>query len=292
LQRLLVAVAQSACQGGEASVLDQALAAAEQALGGGSRAQAALRSLAAVLAYMEAELPKDSSVLDEENLATAAAHRAVQPALAERLQQRIDAFEAQTAGAARCPLQACDGKGHSRGRAQRSFLGRHGRLTVSVRQSVCQKPGCGHTFSPACDHLGLGSGRFTPGCADVVTMMATTVPHGKAVTLLGEMLQIEVSEHAVQDLVEARGEALLALDQTAAQFHLPCDDNGLERDCGRPADAVAAKEAPEVAYLEVDGVLPMTRELQPELSTEQPGARGGKGRRYKLEGKEVKNAVL
>jgi hypothetical protein len=36
----------------------------------------------------------------------------------------------------------------------------------------------------------------------------------------------------------------------------------------------------------------MTRELQPERSTEVPGARGGKGRRYKLEGAEVKNAVL
>jgi hypothetical protein len=83
LERLLVTVAQSACRGGEAPVLDQALAAAEQALGGGSRAQAALRSLAAVLKYVEAELPKDSRVLDEENLATAAAHRAVRPALAE-----------------------------------------------------------------------------------------------------------------------------------------------------------------------------------------------------------------
>lgn len=266
--------------------------AAERALGGGMRAQAAVRALTAALAYMDAELPKDSNLLDEEDLATAAAHRIVLPMQTVRFQARIAAVEAEVQGSLACPVQDCDGKAHSRGRAPRTFIGRHGKMQVSVRQSVCQKSGCGHMFSPACDRLGLGGGRFTPGCAEVVTMMATSVPHGKAVTLLGEVLQIEVSEHAVQDMVEVRGETLLQLDQAAAEQHTPWDSKGLERSYGRPVDAVPVKDAPDVAYLEADGVFPMTREVLPDQSVPVPGARGGKGLKYKQEGREVKNAVL
>jgi hypothetical protein len=62
-------------------------------------------------------------------------------------------------------------------------------------------------------------------------------------------------------------------------------------------------KAPEVAYLEADGVLPMTREelkgaeLKPadkarQTRARKARARGGRGRRYRLVGKEVKNAVL
>lgn len=85
---------------------------------------------------------------------------------------------------------------------------------------------------------------------------------------------------------------MLAQDTAAANAHAPFDSKGLERIYGRPADAIAPKDTPEVVYFEVDGVLPMTRELLLEKSTEFPGVRGGKGRKFKTEGKEVKNAVL
>jgi hypothetical protein len=292
LARFIVSIGQAALDDARAATTDQARDVAERALGGGARARALVGSLAYALAYADAELPKGSTILDEEDLATRAAHLMVLPLQTERLQSRINAVEAQAEGSLACAVQGCDGKAHSRGRSGRTFIGRHGKMRVSVRQSVCQKPGCGQMFSPACDRLGLGSGRFTPGCAEVVTLMATTVPHGKAVTLLGQTLQIEISEHAVQDLVEVRGETLLHLDQAAAEMHAPCDSKGLARSYGRPADAVPAKDAPEVAYMELDGVLPMTREVIPEQSVPVPGARGGKGLKYKHEGREVKNAVL
>lgn len=288
LERVVIALAQLLLDSGAPPATEQAWALACAALGGEARA----RSVAALLAYAEAEWSNDSNLLDEEGLATAAAHRIILPLQTDRLQARIVALEAGADGAAACSVQGCDGKAHSHGRVPRTFIGRHGKMPVRVRWVVCQKPGCGQGFSAACQQLGLDGGRFTPGCAEVVSQMATALPHGKAAILLGEMLQIDVSEHAVQDLVEARGAALLALDDAEAAAHLPHDSTGLERSYGRPADAVSPKDAPEVAYLEVDGVLPMTRELQPELSTEHPGARGGKGRKYKLEGREVKNAVL
>ena len=69
----------------------------------------------------------------------------------------------------------------------------------------------------------------------------------------------------------------------------------------RPAGCV--EKPPSVAYLEMDGVVPMTREelTGKELSradrrrqryAKKVGARGGRGRRYRLVGREVKNAVL
>ena len=265
---------------------------AREALGGGARADAILQAFASVLAFSSAELSKDCTILDEEDLATDAANRIVLPVQAQRLQARIAAVEADLCGATRCPVQGCDGKAHSRGRAPRTLMGRHGRMTITLRQSVCEKPKCGHRFAPAAVRLGLSDCRFTPGCAEVITMMATTVPHGKAVILAADLLRIDVSEHAVQDLVEARASALLALDTAAANDHAPFDSTGLERRYGRPADAIPIAETPEVVYIESDGVLPMTREHLPEKSAEVPGARGGKGRKFKTEGREVKNAVL
>lgn len=287
LQGFVIALSQAVLRAGAVPTPAEALELAAVAARGAARAQA----LAAALAYADAEWANDSSLLDEEDLATAAAHRMVLPLQAERLQARIDAIEAAQPGAAACHAQGCGSKAHSHGKVDRTFGGRHGKMTLAVRWVVCCKPECAQGFSPACRKLGMVR-RFTPGCAELVTQMATSLPHGKAVTLLGEMLQVDISEHATQDLIEARGAALLALDQAEVQIHLPHDSTGLERSYGRPADAVPAEDAPEVAYLEIDGVLPMTREHQPERSTEHPGERGGKGRKYKLEGKEVKNAVL
>lgn len=270
----------------------EALALATAVLGGDARAGALLQAIAGVFAYADAQLPQDSSLLDEEHLATRFANQIVLPIENMKIQQRVDAFETEVNGEAECSVQSCKSKAHSRGRVQRTFVSRHGEILLSVRRCVCLDDSCGKTFSPACDHLGLSNRRFTPGCADVVTMFAAVVPHGKAVTLLSETLQIEISEHAVQDLVEVRGAELLRQDLAAAEAHNHQDSTGLARVYTRPKDAVKEDATPDVAYLEVDGVFPMTREKIEETSVEVEGARGGKGRKYKTEGREVKNAVF
>ena len=105
------------------------------------------------------------------------------------------------------------------------------------------------------------------------------------------MAALGIAENAAQNEVEVRAERLVAIQNAEAQRLRPWDAKGLERQVTRPADAV--KEAPKIAYLEVDGVYAMTR--QERVDDRQPApdkARGGKGRRYTLEGKEIKNAVL
>ena len=82
----------------------------------------------------------------------------------------------------------------------------------------------------------------------------------------------------------------------------PYDEKGLPRAVEAPVAAVAGPPS-EVAYLEMDGVVPMTREEKhgAELSAadkarqrraKKAKARGGRGRKYRLVGREVKNAVL
>lgn len=271
---------------------ESALALATAALGSDARTLAIVQSLGAALAYVDAELTRNSSILGEEGKATAAANAVILPIQNMRLQALIDLVEADGCGSTACPMKECESKAHSRGRLSRTFTGCHGKMHVTVRHSVCQKPECRHHFSPACDQLRLDNGQFTPGCAAVITRLATVLPHTKSVKLLGDLLQVEVSAHASQDLTEARGATLLELDLAAADAHNPYDNTGLERQTGRPVDAVPAADAPDVAYIEIDGVFPMTREKNVEKSKEVPGARGGKGRRYDMEGREVKNAVF
>lgn len=287
-----VQLLQTAGNTGIAPTPAAALALASATLGGGARAGALVQAFAGVFAYADTPLPHNSNLLDEENLATTAANQIILPIEAMRFQALIDSVEVAAEGTAKCPEQGCGNKAHSHGRIARTFTGRHGKMGVHVRQCICVNPACAKIFSPACLALGLSNGKFTPGCAEVVTMFAASVPHGKAMILLGEALQIDVSEHAVQDLVQARAEVLLAQDLAEAEAHNHQDSTGLARSYTRPQDAVSQEDAPDVAYLEVDGVFPMTREKMEETSVEVAGARGGKGRKYKCEGREVKNAVF
>ena len=251
-----------------------------------------LDGIAALLQYAVAEVDPSSSVLDEENRALDTTRQAITPIQQARLQARVDRVEALCSGEAVCPRPGCGHKAHSHGRRTRVLLGRHGQMQVSLRRLVCQNPDCRHGFFAAAETLGLQGNRFTAGCAAVITMACTELPYGKALELLGALTGIELSEHAAQELTMSRGREVVAADEAAASRHAPYDDKGLRRVSGRPDGAVQAKDAPRVAYLEVDGVLPMTREELPDSSEPVAGARGGKGRRYKLEGKEVKNAVL
>ena len=135
-------------------------------------------------------------------------------------------------------------------------------------------------------------------------MMATTVPFGMATELVTKLCGIEVSVKAVQEMVERRAAQVAAQDHEEALRCAPLDDKGLPvLTQHRPADAVPVSQGPKVAYLELDGVIPLTREeltgkeLEPAERRRQQRAkknkvRGGKGRRYRIVGREVKNAVL
>jgi len=244
------------------------------------------------LSYAVAGVDPKESVIDDEHQALTTAREAIRPLQQERLQARIDQIEATNRGDVVCPMPGCGQKVHSHGRRNRTLTGRHGNLTVNLRWLVCQNAACRHGFYAAGSAIGLQADRFTVGCAAAITMACTELPYGKALQLLEALTGVEVSEHAAQDLTMKRGHDVTAMDEAAAARHAPYDDTGLRRVSGRPADAVDPKETPKVAYLEVDGVLPMTREEIPEQSQPVAGARGGKGLRYKLEGREVKNAVL
>ena len=238
--------------------------------------------------------------VDLESEAVAVARRVVRPLLQAKMQARLDALDEQQAGATRCA--ECDRPMESQGRRSRSWNGVLGPLRLKRRYSHC--PPCGKGRALAQEALGLQEGDFTPRLEEVCTMMATTVPFGMATELVAKLCGIEVSVKAVEDMVERRAQQVAAQDHAEAQRCAPFDPEGLPVPTQeRPVEAVPEKQAPRVAYLELDGVIPLTREelpgeqLQPADRRRQQRAkknkvRGGKGRRYHIVGREVKNAVL
>jgi hypothetical protein len=152
--------------------------------------------------------------------------------------------------------------------------------------------------------LGLPDSEYTAHMQDAVTMIAATVPHAMAVKLVQQCCGVKVSVKASEQMVERRASALQEMDAQLAEAMSPYEANGLPvAEQPRPDDAAARGAAPAVAYLELDGVIPMTREPVPrdELSAKdkqrieqaaREKARGGKARRYRMVGREVKNAVL
>lgn len=252
------------------------------------RVSALLSGCDAVAEYAMAALDDEGDSLTEEMAALMASRRALRPLLEARLQERVNHIEGASEPVPRCV--ECGQAMHSKGRRKRGWLSSCGPIRLSRRWSVCDHPGHGPGRACAEELLLLPNGPFTAKLSESLTALATTVPHGMACQLAERLLGVEVSEHAVQDEVEERAATLVAADEALAQAVNPFDERGLEREVHRPAAEVP--EAPAVAYVEVDGVLPMTRVEDPERSQPVVGARGGKGRRYVLEGKEVKNAVL
>ena len=104
-------------------------------------------------------------------------------------------------------------------------------------------------------------------------------------------------------MVERRGTQVQERDGQQAAQHTPYEPNGLPvTEQARPADTVP-EQISEVVYLEMDGVVPLTRVLlsdyelteadrQRQADAKRDKARGGKGRRFNVAGREVKNAVL
>ncbi len=101
--------------------------------------------------------------------------------------------------------------------------------------------------------------------------MAVTVPHGMAVSLLAQMMGIEVSEQGVKSATGRRGEQVVKLLATEAE-----EINRFQDDWGKPPPYITA-QAPaktiEVAYLEMDGVHVMTRTAT-RTSSEPKSGRG------------------
>jgi len=247
-----------------------------------------------VLEFARAEPEAGGNAVDDEKAGIAAALRLAAPLVQVRMQRRLDALDAAQTQAALCP--DCHERAQSVGRPERSWMSLVGRVHLHRRTAACDPCGC--QFSPAQRRMGLGEGEFTPRMEEVCTLLATTVPHEMAVKLVHETLGVQVSEYGVQRMTERRGRALEQILSEQAAEQCPVNPAGLPRSL-----PPSRGKAPEVAYLEVDGVLPMTREEVPraQLSpadkarrtrADKAHARGGRGRRYRLVGKEVKNAVL
>ncbi len=267
----------------------------------GARVGAALvEGFAELAAYAGSAMGEDATAIDEEEAAVAASRRVVRPVLQAKLQARVEVLDAKLVGQAQC--EGCAGTAESQGRRGRSWDSTLGPLWLKRRYALCDD--CKQGIAPAQKALGFSDSDFTPRLEEVTTMMAATVPFGMAKTLVGKLCGADVSIKGIEEMVERRAEAVQRLDAEEAVTCAPYDETGLPVESQRrPADTVPASEAPRVAYLEMDGVIPITREelkgteLTPTERrrierAKKAKARGGKGRRYRIVGREVKNAVL
>lgn len=302
--RILEAV-RDALAGGDASVEALAKAIESYLAGGGpvpsTLDRALIEGIAELAAYACSPILDEDSAVDAEVEAVAAARRAVRPMLQAKLQRRVDELDAEDAGQARC-CERCGGPTESQGRRSRTWSGMLGLLGLKRRYVYCDE--CDIGMAPAQKTLGLTDSAFTPRLEEVCTMLGATVPHGMAVSLASKVCGIDVSIKAMEDMVERRGAEVQKRDREQAEKLAPFDAKGLPmRAQERPADAVPTSATPKVAYLEVDGVVAITREeLTGEELTDEDRraqerakaekARGGKARRFRIVGREVKNAVL
>ena len=257
-------------------------------------------ALIELVGYAAAPDSDSANAVDLEVEAIAASRRIMRPLLETKLQARLDALDRKNVGESEC--KSCDASAESQGRIARSWMSFFGGLSLRRRYRYCEI--CDEGSAPAQQALGLASGEFTPRLEEAATMMTTTVSHGMAQELLLRLLGLDVSVKALEDMPERRATAVQAIEQEEAEKYTPFDAKGLPVPAqARPADAVAENQAPNVAYLEVDGVSALTRQeltgkdLTPadkrrQRRAKQEKARGGKGRRYCTAGKEVKNAVL
>lgn len=302
--RILEAI-REALAGGDASAQALARCIESQLVGEGQvssmLAQALVEGITDLAAYAFSPISGDQTAVDAEVEAIAAARRAVRPILQAKLQARVDDLDAQSAGQARC-CEKCGGCTESQGRRRRTWSGMLGLLGLKRRYVYCDE--CDIGAAPAQKALGLTDSEFTPRLEEVCTMLGTTVPYGMAVSLASKACSIDVSIKAMEDMVERRGVEVQKRDRQQAEKLTPFDTTGLPvPNQERPADTVDPSAAPKVAYVEMDGVIAMTREeiTGDELTAEdrerqakakREKARGGKARRFHIVGREVKNAVL
>ena len=137
-------------------------------------------------------------------------------------------------------------------------------------------------------------------------MLSTMLSYEAATKLCHELFGAEVSCHGAQRIVHRRAEARDTIVKTQGERSRLRYKAGHRRRPKRPDDC--RTKIPRVTYIEVDGVFAMIRrylESLPdqevpqgdasgasEASIADVGRRGGAGRRYKLEGREIKNAII
>lgn len=271
-------------------------------LGANSPGGAFALALAELASYGAAGWTEGETAVEAEAQAVAAARRIVRPLFQAKLQSRVDALDAAHRGESLCP--SCLKNGLSKGLLRRQWTSTVGNVSVRRRYVCCANDKCRAGFAPAQQAIGLPEGEFTARFEEVCTLMATTVPFGMATELVAKVCGIEPSVKAVKDMTERRGAAVLALDSEQAERCGPFDKTGLPvRAQERPPACAVNAAPPDVAYLEMDGVVPITREeltgkeLTPTERRRQQRAkkakvRGGKGKRFRIVGREVKNAVL
>jgi hypothetical protein len=244
-----------------------------------------LQGVARLASYAVAEPEPEESAIEEERRSVQTAFSAVRPLLEARLQQRLERVDA-AASEIRC--LGCGQVAQSQGDRTRQWQSTVGALELTRRYCWCQP--CGQGRAAAEQPVGLPPGDYTANLEEVCALMATTVPHGMAVSLVRQLLGIEISVKGVEQISERRGRGVLTQQDADARALQPYQPNGLPQQVARPADAVG--QAPQVAYLELDGVIVMRREALPMTAAAASGGRGGKGRQYQVSGREVKNAVL
>lgn len=266
----------------------------------GAVARAFAEGVAELATYATQAMASGGTAIDAEIEAVMVARRVLRPLLEAKLQTQLDALDAQSVGQTRC--EKCAQPTESQGRRSRTWLGMLGTLRLKRRYTYCEA--CDVGVAPAQESIGLSDSDFTPRLEEVCTMLATTVPYGMAVTIASQVSGIEVSIKAVEDMVDRRGAEVQKRDREHAEKLTPYDATGLPvPQQERPANAVAPSATPKIAYMEIDGVVPITREeITGELLTEVDRqlqakakldkARGGKARRFNIVGREVKNAVL
>lgn len=225
--------------------------------------------------------------LDEESRAVEVSRACVRPVLEARFQLQLEHVDDELRGAVYCPVPGCGGKCRSRGLQKRTRISKLGPVTTERRWSFCEEHG---GFAAGDQALLLPSSDFTAEVEEAATLLATVGTFGMAEKLIQQLLGLKVSDHAIQQMTSDRGQYASHANDEEAEAYNPFEPNGLER---KPTPRPATEATPpKVAYIEIDGVVPMTRELDAARSSPVEGARGGKGLRYELVGREVKNAVL
>lgn len=279
------------------AVAQERLARAMKAIGGlPEEWAAAVLSGVEVLVGSGPEKKSEMSAVELEKWASAVGRRIARPLLEAQLQARLD--EADEREQAAC--EKCGRARESQGRRERQWISQLGPLKLRRRYLHCAS--CQEGEAPAQREVGLTDTAFTPELESVCTQMSATVPYAQAVAILGSLLGVDVSVKAAESAVERRASWLFAQQLEEAGRCAAYDEKGLPvAQQQRPADAQSAGRG--VCYVEIDGVVPMTREEIPrcELTAAQKRkqarakkakARGGRGRKYHLVGREVKNAVL
>ena len=206
---------------------------------------------------------KDTA-LEEERTCVHGALRAARPILAYRLQHRLHEADAH----ARLPSCAkCDKTAPPHARRIRSWESVTGPLALERRYFYCAL--CELGTCPAERVVGLPSTAFTAFYEDRCTRMATLLPHRKAVAEVAECFGIEPGVTTVEAMVARRAVAVQTIQHAEATTLAPYDKTGLPREMP-PLEPPSASSSsppppppppPDVVYVELDGVIPMTREL-------------------------------